>query len=95
MDTIHTIHLSNRKGKFELPPLNVRKNYTIVFKHGSRVKTLYVSSAGPEAMSTYYMKLSIDMLVDYGGGDIMGSAEYVSKKDKYKVYTSQSLKNKY
>ena len=34
VDTISTVHLNKRNGKFELPPLEIHKDYTIVFIHG-------------------------------------------------------------
>jgi len=94
IDTIATVHLDSKNGKFELPPLDVSKDYTIIFTHGDRVKTLYVISAGPDAIATYYMKLLVDMDFDYGEGSILGSAEYNDSKDYYKMYYSYALKKR-
>ena len=96
IDTIATIHLNSKNGKFELPPLDVTKDYTIVFIHGNRVKTLYVVAAGPDAISTYFMKLIVDMDFVYSGdsSDNLGSAEYNDRIDGYKMYYSYSLKKK-
>ena len=93
-DTIHTIHLNKKNGKFELPSLDVTKDYTIVFIHGDRIKSLYVVAAGPDAVATYFMKLTVDMDFDYGDGDVLGSAEYNDRRDAYKMYYSYSLKKR-
>ncbi len=96
IDTIATVHLSGNNGKFELPPLDTKKDYTIVFIHGSRIKTLYAVSAGPDALATYFMKIVVDMNFSYSGGaeDNLGSVEYNDKRDTYKMYYSYSLKKK-
>lgn len=91
VDTIHTIHLTTKNGKFELPPLDVHTNYTIVFSHDGIIKTLYLVGAGPDAIATYYMKITLDM---FSNRDATSSVEYHEGRDVFRRYDSQALKSR-
>ena len=79
-DTIQTVHCN--KSKFELPPLNVHHDYTLVFTHDGKTKSLYISAAGRDAIAVYYMRLMVSW--DFGDKDNnLGVAEYNSNRDKY------------
>jgi len=79
-DTVRTIHCN--KPKFELPSLNVHKDYTIVFVHDGKTKSIYIAAARRDAIAVYYMRLLVSW--DFGDEDNnLGVAEYNSNKDKY------------
>ena len=91
VDTIQTMHVYD--SKFNLPPLDVRKDYTIVFINNSQVNSLYVVSAGAGAVETYTLKLLVDMnFVDDTG--TIGSVEYLESRDGYKTFYSYALKKR-
>ena len=59
-DTIQKIHVTKRKGKFNIPELDARKGYTLLFKNGDALKRVFITSLSENVVDLQIIYFSVD-----------------------------------
>lgn len=89
IDTIQTMHVNDHK--VSLPPLSTNKNYTIVFMHDNKMKSLYIVGSNYNSNET----AQVDIKIYWNFySEVVGSIEYNEDKEKFKHYSSSALRQR-